>query len=219
MVPGWPKMQNPTGAADMVSGLSFAPGWFRSIQLSVSEFTGDLLLALGLQARLAGGSTTVIQLVTGLLPLDRPRVGLKGRRAVAGLVGGHADLPGKGRWTLLGRPPGRERAVMRRRSALTGAGAAARGSTLPRIGAAANSCRSRHRFTWGLSGCGLATRRRCQTGTAMLWACRRSAARTPRSGSGQEATAARAHREKWPFAGRATGGGSLPHGIHASVAG
>ena len=64
MVHGWPKIQNPTGAADMVSGLGFAPGWFWSILLSVTEFTGGLLLALGLLTRLAAGGTTVILLVT-----------------------------------------------------------------------------------------------------------------------------------------------------------
>ncbi len=64
MVHGWPKIQNPTGAADMVSGLGFAPGWFWSVLLSVTEFTGGLLLALGLLTRLAAGGTTVILLVT-----------------------------------------------------------------------------------------------------------------------------------------------------------
>lgn len=64
MVHGWPKIQNPTGAADMVSALGFAPGWFWSILLSVTEFTGGLLLALGLLTRLAAGGTTVILLVT-----------------------------------------------------------------------------------------------------------------------------------------------------------
>ncbi|MCA0922852.1 DoxX family protein [Pseudooceanicola nanhaiensis] len=64
MVHGWPKIQNPTGAADMVSGLGFAPGWLWSILLSVTEFTGGLLLALGLLTRIAAGGTTVILLVT-----------------------------------------------------------------------------------------------------------------------------------------------------------
>ncbi|MGI3164812.1 DoxX family protein [Pseudooceanicola sp. 200-1SW] len=64
MVHGWPKIQNPTGAAEMVTGLGFAPGWLWSILLSVTEFTGGLLLALGLLTRLAAGGTTVILLVT-----------------------------------------------------------------------------------------------------------------------------------------------------------
>lgn len=64
MVHGWPKIQNPTGAADMVSGLGFAPGWVWSILLSVTEFAGGLLLALGLLTRLAAGGSTVILLVT-----------------------------------------------------------------------------------------------------------------------------------------------------------
>lgn len=64
MVHGWPKIQNPTGAADMVSGLGFAPGWLWSILLSVTEFTGGLLLAIGLLTRLAAAGTTIILLVT-----------------------------------------------------------------------------------------------------------------------------------------------------------
>lgn len=63
MVHGWPKIQNPTGAAGMVEGLGFAPGWFWSILLSVTEFNGGLLLVLGLFTRLAAGGTTVILLV------------------------------------------------------------------------------------------------------------------------------------------------------------
>ncbi|MEA5160327.1 DoxX family protein [Cereibacter johrii] len=63
MIHGWPKIQNPTGAADMVSGLGFAPGWFWSILLSVTEFTGGLLLVLGLLTRLAAAGTTIILLV------------------------------------------------------------------------------------------------------------------------------------------------------------
>ncbi|MCA0043332.1 DoxX family protein [Celeribacter litoreus] len=64
MAHGWPKIQNPTGAADMVAGMGFAPGWFWSILLSVTEFGGGLLLALGLLTRLAAAGTTVILLVT-----------------------------------------------------------------------------------------------------------------------------------------------------------
>ncbi len=64
MVHGWPKIQNPTGAAGMVEGLGFAPGWLWSILLSVTEFGGGLLLVLGLFTRLAAGGTTVVLLVT-----------------------------------------------------------------------------------------------------------------------------------------------------------
>ncbi|WP_238366322.1 DoxX family protein [Mesobacterium pallidum] len=63
MVHGWPKIQNPTGAADMVAGLGFAPGWLWSILLSVTEFTSGALLVLGLLTRLAAGGATVILLV------------------------------------------------------------------------------------------------------------------------------------------------------------
>ncbi|MHC9235244.1 DoxX family protein [Pseudooceanicola sp. 502str34] len=64
MIHGWPKIQNPTGAAEMVTGLGFAPGWLWSILLSVTEFTGGLLLALGLLTRLAAGGTSVVLLTT-----------------------------------------------------------------------------------------------------------------------------------------------------------
>lgn len=64
MIHGWPKIQNPTGAADMVAGLGFAPGWFWSIVLSATEFSGGLLLAIGLLTRLAAAGTTIILLVT-----------------------------------------------------------------------------------------------------------------------------------------------------------
>lgn len=63
MVHGWPKIQNPTGAAGMVEGLGFAPGWLWSILLSVTEFTGGALLVIGLLTRLAAAGTTVILLV------------------------------------------------------------------------------------------------------------------------------------------------------------
>jgi putative oxidoreductase len=64
MVHGWPKITNPTGAAEMVAGMGFNPGWLWSILLSVTEFTGGLLLAIGLLTRLAAGGTTIILLVT-----------------------------------------------------------------------------------------------------------------------------------------------------------
>ena len=64
MVHGWPKIMNPTGAADMVAGLGFAPGWLWSILLSVTEFAGGLMLAIGLFTRIAAGGTTIILLVT-----------------------------------------------------------------------------------------------------------------------------------------------------------
>ncbi|WP_375691485.1 DoxX family protein [Pseudooceanicola sp. LIPI14-2-Ac024] len=63
MVHGWPKIQNPTGAAEMVAGLGFAPAPFWSVLLSVTEFTGGLLLVLGLLTRLAAAGTSVILLV------------------------------------------------------------------------------------------------------------------------------------------------------------
>ncbi|WP_407495631.1 DoxX family protein [Pseudooceanicola sp. MF1-13] len=63
MVHGWPKILNPTGAADMVSGLGFAPGWLWSILLSATEFFGGVLLVIGLLTRVAAAGTTVILLV------------------------------------------------------------------------------------------------------------------------------------------------------------
>jgi putative oxidoreductase len=64
MVHGWPKILNPLGAAGMVEGLGFYPGWLWSIALSVTEFIGGALLLLGLFTRLAAAGTTVVLLVT-----------------------------------------------------------------------------------------------------------------------------------------------------------
>lgn len=64
MVHGWPKIQNPTGAAEMVAGIGFQPAAFWSVALAVTEFGGGLLLLLGLLTRLAAAGTTVILLVT-----------------------------------------------------------------------------------------------------------------------------------------------------------
>ena len=64
MVHGWPKIQNPMGAAEMVGGIGFQPAAFWSVALAVTEFGGGLLLLLGLLTRLAAAGTTVILLVT-----------------------------------------------------------------------------------------------------------------------------------------------------------
>ncbi|MEC7760976.1 MAG: DoxX family protein [Pseudomonadota bacterium] len=64
MVHGWPKIQNPLGATEMVAGIGFAPAAFWSVALSVTEFAGGLLLLLGLFTRLAAAGATVILLVT-----------------------------------------------------------------------------------------------------------------------------------------------------------
>jgi len=64
MAHGWPKLQAPMGAAGMVEGIGFAPGWFWSPALAVTEFFGGLLLLLGLLTRFAAAGTTIILLVT-----------------------------------------------------------------------------------------------------------------------------------------------------------
>lgn len=60
---GWPKIQNPMGTAEMVSGLGFAPTWFWSPALAMVEFFGGLLLALGLLTRPVAAAATVVLLV------------------------------------------------------------------------------------------------------------------------------------------------------------
>lgn len=64
MAHGWPKIQNPTGAAGMVESLGFHPGWLFSITLSVTEFFGGLLLILGLLTRPVAVATSFVLLVT-----------------------------------------------------------------------------------------------------------------------------------------------------------
>lgn len=64
MVHGWPKIQSPTGAAGMVEGLGFHPGWLFSIALAVTEFFGGLLLLLGLLTRPVAVATSFVLLVT-----------------------------------------------------------------------------------------------------------------------------------------------------------
>jgi len=61
---GWPKIQNPTGAAGMVESIGFHPGWLFSVALSVTEFFGGLLLILGLLTRPAAVATSFVLLVT-----------------------------------------------------------------------------------------------------------------------------------------------------------
>lgn len=61
---GWPKIQNPTGAAGMVEGLGFYPGPLWSVLLSCTEFFGGILLAFGLLTRPAALATSVVLAVT-----------------------------------------------------------------------------------------------------------------------------------------------------------
>lgn len=64
MVHGWPKLLAPMGAAGMVEGLGFHPGWLWSPALALTEFFGGLLLAIGLLARPAALAVSVVLLVT-----------------------------------------------------------------------------------------------------------------------------------------------------------
>ena len=58
------KIVDPFGAAEMVSGLGFHPGAFWSLLLSVTEFFGGFLIALGLLTRPASVAATIVLLVT-----------------------------------------------------------------------------------------------------------------------------------------------------------
>lgn len=64
MAHGWPKIQNPMGAAGMVESLGFAPGWLFSPLLAGTEFIGGLLLAIGLLTRPVAVATSFVLLVT-----------------------------------------------------------------------------------------------------------------------------------------------------------
>lgn len=63
-VHGWPKIQNPTGAAGMVESIGFYPAPFWSVMLAFSEFFGGILLAIGLLTRPAAVAGFVILCVT-----------------------------------------------------------------------------------------------------------------------------------------------------------
>lgn len=64
MVHGLPKISNPMGAAGMVEGLGFHPGWLWSPALAITEFLGGLLLMLGLLTRPVAVATSIVLLVT-----------------------------------------------------------------------------------------------------------------------------------------------------------
>jgi len=64
VVHGSTKIINPFGAAGMVESIGFHPPAFWSLMLSLGEFGGGLLLAIGLLTRPAAAVTTFILLVT-----------------------------------------------------------------------------------------------------------------------------------------------------------
>lgn len=58
---GWPKIQDPTGAAGMVEGLGFYPGELWSLLLAITEFVGGICILLGLLTRFwAAGAFLVL---------------------------------------------------------------------------------------------------------------------------------------------------------------
>lgn len=74
MVHGYPKVQDPYGAIDMVEGLGFYPGSFWSPALSYTEFGAGCLLALGLLTRFASAGAFIILIVAAYfhwVPLDQ----------------------------------------------------------------------------------------------------------------------------------------------------
>lgn len=64
MAHGWPKIQAPMGAAGMVEGLGFAPGWLWAPALATTEFFGGLLILLGLFTRPAAFAASIVLAVT-----------------------------------------------------------------------------------------------------------------------------------------------------------
>lgn len=61
---GAAKIVDPFGAAEMVEGLGFYPGAFWSLLLSLTEFVGGILIALGLLTRPASVAALFVLLVT-----------------------------------------------------------------------------------------------------------------------------------------------------------
>lgn len=58
------KITDPFGAAGMVEGLGFYPGAFWSLMLSLTEFVGGILIAVGLLTRPASLAAMFVLLVT-----------------------------------------------------------------------------------------------------------------------------------------------------------
>lgn len=58
------KIADPFGAAGMVEGLGFYPGAFWSLMLSLTEFVGGILIAIGLLTRPASLAAMFVLLVT-----------------------------------------------------------------------------------------------------------------------------------------------------------
>ena len=58
------KIGDPFGAAGMVEGLGFYPGAFWSLLLSLTEFFGGILIAIGLLTRPASFAAMFVLLVT-----------------------------------------------------------------------------------------------------------------------------------------------------------
>ena len=61
---GLGKIADPFGAAGMVEGLGFYPGAFWSLLLSLTEFFGGILIAIGFLTRPAAFAATFVLLVT-----------------------------------------------------------------------------------------------------------------------------------------------------------
>jgi len=58
------KIADPFGAAGMVEGLGFYPGAFWSLMLSLTEFVGGILIAVGFLTRPASFAAMFVLLVT-----------------------------------------------------------------------------------------------------------------------------------------------------------
>ncbi|MHB2266947.1 DoxX family protein [Aliihoeflea sp. PC F10.4] len=63
MAHGWPKIQAPLGAVQMVEGIGFYPGWLWSPALATTEFVGGFLLLIGLLTRPAALAATIVLLI------------------------------------------------------------------------------------------------------------------------------------------------------------
>lgn len=61
---GWAKIQNPMALSGLVESLGFAPGWFFSPLVALTNFVGGLLIVFGLFTRPAALLNAVMLFVT-----------------------------------------------------------------------------------------------------------------------------------------------------------
>lgn len=69
---GWHKIQSPMAMAGFVESIGFAPGWFFSPLLAVTNFLGGLLIVAGFLTRPAALANAVMLMVTYWFHVTHP---------------------------------------------------------------------------------------------------------------------------------------------------